>query len=79
MIAKITADMVTDEQIKQLQYEANEHGDNEQADLCRLALGITTLMAWNITPYGARIRCAAAIQSASDQFHPPFIGRIDPH
>ena len=40
------------------------HCDLEQVDLCRLALGMTPTIAWNLTPYGARARCAEAINAA---------------
>ncbi len=60
----LTADTITDDQIRALQTEASEAGDDTQADLCRLALGMTPLIAWNLTPYGARLRCADAINAA---------------
>ena len=61
---QITADTITDDQIEELMAEAGAHGDEEQADICRLALGRRTVRAWNMTPYGARIRCAAVIAEA---------------
>lgn len=61
---KITADTITDDQIRALQAEAAEAGDLEQVDLCRLALGMPTKIAWNTTPYGARIKCAKVIDAA---------------
>lgn len=64
---KITADTITDEQIEELQASAGEAGDLEQVDLCRLALGMTPTIAWNLTPYGARIRCAKVIDNARAQ------------
>ena len=60
METNITADTITDDQIRDLQSEASEAGDHKQADMCRLALGMTPLIAWNLTPYAARIRCAKA-------------------
>lgn len=64
---KLTADTITDDQIRALQTEASDAGDIEQADLCSLALGYTPLIAWNLTPYAARIRCVAAINEARAQ------------
>lgn len=61
---KLSADTITDEQIKALLAEAAEAGDDKQVDLCRLALGMTPMIAWNLTPYAARIRCADAINEA---------------
>lgn len=57
-LSPLTADTITTAQIRALQSEALEEGNDEQADLCRLALGMTPHRAWNLTPYGARIRCA---------------------
>lgn len=64
---KLTADTITDDQIEQLRAEAVIADDDKQVDLCRLALGITTVRAWNLTPYGARMQCAAAITAARAQ------------
>lgn len=61
----ITADTITDRQIRALMNEAIEANDAKQADLCRLALGMTPIRAWNLTPYAARIRCARAIAAAA--------------
>lgn len=66
-MTNLTADTITDDQIRALQAEAAEAGDLEQVDLCRLALGITPTIAWNLTPYAARIRCADAINDARAQ------------
>lgn len=60
----LTADTITDEQIEALRNEAIEVDDDEQVDLCRLALGRRTVRAWNLIPYGARGRCAEAINAA---------------
>ncbi len=59
----LTADTITDDQISQLRDEASEQDDTVQVDLCRLALGMTPTIAWNLTPYGARARCADAINA----------------
>ena len=64
---KLTADTITDDQIRALQAEALAAGDGEQEDLCRLALGMTSRKAWNTTPYGARIRCADALNAGRAQ------------
>ena len=64
-MTKLTADTITDDQIQLLRDEAGEHGDLEQVDLCRLALGITPTIAWNLTPYAARGRCADAINNGN--------------
>lgn len=60
----LTADTVTDDDIQALQIDAV---DDKQADLCRLALGITPMIAWNFTPREARRRCAEAINEARAQ------------
>lgn len=64
---KLTADTITEQQIHDLKAEAWEAGDTKQADLCRLALGMTPLISWNFTPYEARGLCADAINNARAQ------------
>jgi hypothetical protein len=64
---KLTADTISDDDIRALQSEASEADDPKQVDLCRLALGMTPTIAWNLTPYGARGRCADAINNARAQ------------
>lgn len=66
-MTKLTADTITDKQIQLLQDEAVEAGDTKQIDLCRLALGVTPVIAWNLTPYAARGRCADVINATSAQ------------
>jgi hypothetical protein len=61
----LTADTITDDQIRALQAEALAAGDDTQEDLCRLALGMTPIKAWSLTSYGARIRCAEAVNTAA--------------
>lgn len=64
---QLTADTISDDDILALQSEASEADDAKQVDLCRLALGMTPTIAWNLTPYGARARCADAINNARAQ------------
>lgn len=64
---QLTADTITDAQIEALKDEAGAAGDAKLADYCRIALNMTPLAAWTITPYGARIECAAAIADARAQ------------
>jgi hypothetical protein len=63
MRTKLTADTITDDDIRQLQDEARNADDDKQEDLCRLALGMTPTIAWNLIPYAARGRCADAINA----------------
>jgi hypothetical protein len=60
----LTADTITDDQIRSLQSVSLDTGDAHTEDLCRLALGMTPTIAWNLTPYGARARCADAINAS---------------
>lgn len=63
----LTIDTITDEDIRMLREDALAAGDDEQVDLCRLALGITTTRAWNLSLHGARVRCVDAINTARAQ------------
>jgi hypothetical protein len=62
--APLTADTITDTQIRALQADAGESGDSEMYDICRLALGLTPAMSWPFETYGARSRCADVINNA---------------
>jgi hypothetical protein len=60
-MTKLTADTITDDQIREVQAHALEIEDAKTEDLCRHALGITPTIAWNFSSYGARARIAEEI------------------
>lgn len=76
---KLTAETITDEQIRQLREEAISHGDDRQVDYCDVALaphrrlnedGSDLVWPWNGQPADrdrARQVCADAINYARAQ------------
>jgi hypothetical protein len=58
---KLSINTITDDDIRALQADALAAGDDHTEDLCRHALGITPLIAWNFSSHAARIRCVEAI------------------